>query len=392
MERKLTYQEKLLRMGKRQKKSAGKHVFIGLIICILFIVGFEFMYSPSTAEVDDTSDSEFTAAFVGDLMFGRHVKDVTDKYGYAHLFEKMAPIFDNADYLSGNFENPVLNRDEGEYEKIDKLIHLYTEAPAVDALKDANFSVLNIANNHMMDFGEEGLSDTISAMENADMSYVGAGSHKGSGEDDYDALKVDYQKINGLTVATLGYTDALVEGFSALGYRPGVARATPDNIFPMIEEANEEADLVFVNIHWGVEYDNTPHPRQKDLGRYMIEMGADAVIGHHSHVLSEIEQYGDGVIFYGLGNFIFDQGWTRTKDSAIVQYDLMKDGTGRFTVSPVRIRGAQPYVTQNKYYQMKIQRQLTMNQPKDNFEKEDGKLILEVDHSDILDKRGSDNE
>lgn len=383
MSRKLTYQEKILRLGKRQKKSAGKHVIIGLIFVVLFIVGFQLFFSPDVAEVEEQADSEFTATFVGDMMFGRNVEEVTKRHGTAYLFDKMKPYFDNADYSSGNFENPVLKDDEENYEKIEKQIHLHTGADAIHALKEVNFTMVNLANNHMMDFGIEGLQDTVDELDDIGLPHVGAGNNL------EEATAVDYQEINGLTIATLGYTDALVEGFSALGHRGGVARATPDNIFPMIEEAHELADLVFVNIHWGVEYDNQPHPRQTELAKAMIDVGADAIIGHHTHVLSEVEQYKDGVIFYGLGNFIFDQGWSRTKDSAIVQYDLLNDGTGRFEITPVRIRGAQPYVTNNKYYQMKIHRQLTNNQPDENFKKDAGKLILEVDHSDVLEKRDS---
>src|SRR5690625_5804116 len=88
---------------------------------------------------------------------------------------------------------------------------------------------------------------------------------------------------------------------------------------------------------------------ESGLAKAMIDVGAEASIGKHSYVLSEVEKYKDGVIFYGLGNFIFDQGWSRTKDSAIVQYDLLSDGTGRYEITPVRIQGAQPYVTKNKY-------------------------------------------
>lgn len=385
MSRKLTYQEKLLQMGKRQKKSAGKHVVIGLIVIVLFIIGFQLFFSPDVAEVEKQADSEFTATFVGDMMFGRNVEKVTKRHGTAYLFDMMKPYFDNADYSSGNFENPILKDDEENYEKIDKQIHLHTGADAIHALKELDFTMVTLANNHMMDFGAKGLQDTVDELDDVGLNHVGAGNNL------EEATAVDYQEINGLTIATLGYTDALVEGFSALGHRPGVARATPENIFPMIEEAHEQADLVFVNIHWGVEYDNQPHPRQTELAKAMIDVGADAIIGHHSHVLSEVEKYKDGVIFYGLGNFIFDQGWSRTKDSAIVQYDLLSDGTGRFEITPLRIRGAQPYVTKNKYYQMKIRRQLTNNQPDENFKRDDGKLILEVDHSDVLEKRDSDH-
>jgi len=386
MSRKLTYQEKILQMGKKHKKSAGKHVIIGLIFTVVFIVGFQIFFSPSTAEVEKNAESQFTAAFVGDMMFGRHVQEVTEKRGTAYLFDKMKPYFENADYVTGNFENPVLKRAEESYEKLEKQIHLHTDAEAVKALKKMNFTTVNLANNHMMDYGEEGLQDTLETFDAAGLDYVGAG------KDVEEATTIDYQEINGLTIATLGFTDSLVSGFSALGYRGGVAAATPENIFPAIEEANASADLVFVNIHWGQEYDKEPHPRQKKLAHAMVDVGADAIIGHHAHVLSEVEQYKNGVIFYGLGNFIFDQGWSRTKDSALVQYDLLSDGTGRFEIVPLRISGAQPYPTKNKYYQMKIMKQLTRNQPDENFKKEDGKLILEVDHSEVLNSAAKSGE
>lgn len=382
MAKKLTYQEKIQRLAKKQKKRIGLHISIVLVTLLGFIVGHELFFSPDEAKVKSEADSELTATFVGDLMFGRHVQEVAQEKGYDHLFTQVSPIFEQADYVSGNFENPVIDGDEDDYEKLDKQIHLYSEPEAVHALKRNNFTLLNLANNHLMDYGVEGLNDTLNTMNDEEMPHVGAG------EDVNDAIEIDYQEKNGVTIATLGYTDALVEGFSALGYRPGVARAIPRNIFPKIEEADENADLVFVNIHWGAEYDSDPHPDQRELGRAMIDVGADAIIGHHSHVLSEIEQYNDGVIFYGLGNFIFDQGWSKTKDSAIVQYDLKEDGTGQFEVYPVRIRGAQPYVTNNKYYQMKIREQLTKNQSKEDFTTtKDGHLMFEMDHSTILEER-----
>ncbi len=192
-------------MGKQQKKSAGKHVAIGLAAIVIFIIGHQIFFSPDVAEVEEKGDSEFTATFVGDIMFGRHVEDVTEKYGLTYPFEKVKPFFDNADYVSGNFENPILLQDEDNYEQIDKRIHLHTGEEAANALKELNFTMLNLANNHMMDYGTEGLNDTISALDNIGLNYVGAG------ENLEEATAIDYQEVNGLTIATLGYTDALVE-------------------------------------------------------------------------------------------------------------------------------------------------------------------------------------
>lgn len=383
MSRKLSYQEKILQMAKRHKKSAGKHVVIGLIIVTLFIVGFEMFFSPKVDTVWKKAESELTASFVGDMMFGRFVKEVTDKHGTEYLFDHVKPYFDKSDYVVGNFENTIINQEASTYDKPEKSIYLNTDISSLETLKKMNFSLVNLANNHTMDYGEEALTETLAALEKVGLRSVGAG------KDLEDATKIDYQEKNGLTIATLGFSDVLPAGTSALGHRGGVAAATPDNMVPAIKEAKENADLVTVQIHWGQEYDNEPHPRQEKLARAMVDAGADIILGHHAHVLQHVEKYKDAVIFYGLGNFIFDQGWSRTKDSALVQYDLLEDGTGRFEVIPLRIRGAQPYVTKNKYYQMKIMKQLTENQPSENFKKDDGKLIIEVDHSAVLEKEGS---
>src|SRR5690625_715534 len=98
MSRKLTYQEKLLQMGKRQKKSAGKHVVIGLIVIVLFIIGFQLFFSPDVAEVEKQADSEFTATFVGDMMFGRNVEKVTNRQSTSYLFDIIKTYYDHVYY------------------------------------------------------------------------------------------------------------------------------------------------------------------------------------------------------------------------------------------------------------------------------------------------------
>ncbi|MET1138825.1 CapA family protein, partial [Bacillus subtilis] len=80
----------------------------------------------------------------------------------------------------------------------------------------------------------------------------------------------------------------------------------------------------------------------KDLAKAIADAGADVIIGAHPHVLEPIEVYNGTVIFYSLGNFVFDQGWSSTRDSALVQFYLMIDGKGLFEVTPLYIREATP--------------------------------------------------
>ncbi|ASF40573.1 capsular biosynthesis protein [Halobacillus halophilus] len=379
MSMKLSYQEKFLQKIKKHKKSTNKHVIIGIIILFVFIVGFELFYKQPAPEAKEKENSYFSAAFVGDMMFGRNVKEVTERKGTDYLFEKVAPYFESADYVTGNFENPVTLEGKS-YDEIDKSIHLSADPSAVEALKDANFSNVNLANNHAMDFGPEGLLDTVQTFEDKELDFVGAG------KDLEAAQQIDYKKTNGLKIATLGFSDVYVSGFRALEYNPGIAAADPESFLPLVREAKENADMVVVNIHWGAEYDNKPHPRQQEMAKAIVGAGADVIIGHHPHVLSPVEVYDNSVIFYSLGNFIFDQGWSRTRDSALVNYDLMEDGTGRFEILPMRIRESRPAVTNNKYNQKKIFTQLKRGEPESNFTVENGKLVIEVDHSSILEE------
>lgn len=374
MYKKLNLQEKIQLFIKSQKKKTGRQALLGVVVTAFLILTYVFFANSSVAKVKD-DESAFTASFVGDIMMGRHVNDVIKKNGSDYLFEKVQPVFNQSDYVSGNFENPVLLKKEENYEeqKLDKNIHLFSRLEGAQAIKNAGFSVINLANNHMMDYGPNALVETLDTFNDLGVPHVGAGNNV------EEATEVEYAEYDGLRVATLGFTDVLVKGFSAQRYTAGVARATPENIVPAIQEAKKNADLVIVNVHWGIEYNKKPSERQEEMAKIMADVGADIIVGHHPHVLSEIELYNDSVIFYSLGNFIFDQGWTRTKDSAIAQYHIDKDGKKSIEIIPVRIKEAQPFVTKNPYARNKIFQQLTGNLDKNKFKKESGRLYIDLD-------------
>lgn len=373
----LNFQEKIQFFMKKQKKKTGRQAVLGLVVTGFLILTYTIFAGSSVAKVEN-NNNKFTASFVGDMMFGRNVEDVIDQRGADFLFEKVQPIFNQSDYVSGNFENPILLQDEKEYEKVDKNIHLYAPKESVQAIKNAGFSVINLANNHMMDYGAVALEETIDTFNKAKLPNVGAGS------DVEEATNIEYSNINGIKVATVGFTDALVKDFSAHKFTPGVARATPENIVPTLQNAEKNADLVIVNVHWGIEYNKKPSKRQEKMAHAISEAGADVIVGHHPHVLSDIELYEKNesdektVIFYSLGNFIFDQGWTRTKDSAIAQYHISQEGKKSIEVIPLRIKESQPYVTRNPYYRNKIFKQLTGSLKRDEYTKESGRLFIDL--------------
>lgn len=379
MARKFTFKERILRYIKTDKKKNLFQSVVLLAVTGVLMFSYPFIFKPSAVEITEDKESVFSASFVGDIMFGRFVEDVTERRGQEYLFRNVESLLNQSDYVTGNFESPVVLQED--YEPADKSFVFQTTSESVQTLKDMNFSVVTLANNHTMDYRESGLQDTIKTLEKVGLDYVGAGKNLA------EASRISYQKINGITVASIGVSDAYIDGRQrALQNRPGVLPADPEIILPLIKEARSNSNLVIVNTHWGQEYDNEPSPRQQELARAMVDAGADIIVGHHPHVLSTIEVYKDSIIFYSLGNFVFDQGWSRTKDSAIVNYKLYRDGTGRFEIIPLRIKEAtpSPIGTAGFLYEQRIFRTLTKDSPKEHWKKEDGKLIYELNHSHVL--------
>jgi poly-gamma-glutamate synthesis protein (capsule biosynthesis protein) len=382
MGRKLDVKEKVLKFIKVTKKKTNQHVWITLAILTIFMYSTIWLSKPGEAQVNQSKNTLVTATMVGDIMFGRHVEEVTDRYGQEHLFRYVKPYFDQADYSTGNFEHPVTWSDD--YEKQEKYINVQTKSQSVETLKKLNLSVLNAANNHSMDYLENGLNDTIRTFQIFDLDVVGIGLEEAGG--------INYQTVNGIKIATLGFTDAYVAGSGATKSKPGVLRAKPDIFIPLIHEAKEKADLVVVHAHWGQEYETEPSQRQKKLAEAMADSGADIILGHHPHVLQPVDVYKDTVIFYSLGNFIFDQGWSKTRESAIVQYKLLKNGVGRFEITPILIREATPgpLGKGDGYYKGKIFKRLIGDSSNEiSIKEEDNKLVFTVDHSDVIKKEPS---
>jgi gamma-polyglutamate biosynthesis protein CapA len=146
------------------------------------------------------------------------------------------------------------------------------------------------------------------------------------------------------------------------------------------------ADLVVVNVHWGQEYDTEASPRQKALAKAMVDAGADIIIGHHPHVLQSFDVYKQGIIFYSLGNFVFDQGWTRTKDTAMVQYNLTDDGKATINVVPLQLKEATPRPATGYLEKERIYRQLTKETAENVlWSKKKDKLEIIVNHKHVMD-------
>ncbi|MGE7765021.1 CapA family protein [Peribacillus sp. NPDC096540] len=388
MKRTLNAKEKTLIFIKHTKTKNLKYAGIILPILLIALVITTWMgRAEEVNTVASKSDQTLTMTMVGDVMMGRYVEEVTEKHGYDYLFRYMKPYFTDSDYVSGNYEHPVLKEEVSNYKEADTAIRLNSNNSGVKAVKDAGFSVMNLANNHMMDFEERGLLDTIDEFKTADMHYVGVGSNTTEAKN-----SIDYADVNGVRVATLGFTDVYGKDAVPKSNKAGILNTNVDLLFEMIEKAKDakqgNADLVVVNVHWGIEYSTSTTARQTELAKAIIDAGADIIIGHHPHVLQSFDVYNDGIIFYSLGNFVFDQGWTRTKDSAMVQYHLAEDGQATIDVVPLKIEEATPRPATSSIDQSRVYRQLTKEtSEKVQWSKKENHIEITMNHKKVIDHK-----
>ncbi len=237
----------------------------------------------------------------GDLCPLERVADLIAAKQYASVCRSVKPVIEAANYSLVNLECPVVEHPAQPIPKCGP--NLKTTREAVDMVACAGFKAVTLANNHILDYGEVGMDDTLAALEHYGVDHVGAGRSLS------EAQSVLYKQINGNSVA---FVNCCEHEFSIAGETtPGANPLDPVQQYYAIQDARAKADFVIVIVHGGHEYYQLPSPRMQDLYRYFIDLGADAVINHHQHCFSGCERYRGKPIFYGLGNFCFDNSTER---------------------------------------------------------------------------------
>jgi poly-gamma-glutamate capsule biosynthesis protein CapA/YwtB (metallophosphatase superfamily) len=274
-------------------------------------------------------------AFVGDIMMGGKVDLLLQRNGYDYPYQHISTYLSEADIAAANLENPITDRGQ----PYDKQYVFRTSPLAVPELARSGLDIFSLANNHTLDFGMEGLLDTMDLLKEAGLHHIGAGMNE---DEAYQPVIVD---VNGIKAAYLGFSRVVPHvSWKADKKNPGLAE-TYDYRRPVaaIEKAKEQADIVVVLVHWGLEKKTIPEQYQTELGHRYIDAGADLVIGSHPHVLQGIESYKGKWIAYSLGNFIFTTNENAaTKQSAILQTDCSRNGDCVMQVLPIHTGVAQP--------------------------------------------------
>ena len=245
-----------------------------------------------------------TLAFAGDVNFaGRTARLLSDP---ATAFGPITTVLRSADFTAVNLETAVTSRGTPQ----PKTYHFRTSTAAFTALRDAGVDLVTMANNHVLDYGQAGLADTLAAARAARFPYVGIGVNAAAAWAPYVTT------INGVTIAVVGVSQVaeLASSWVATGLRPGEANTIDlSRTLAAVRAARRLASIVIVFMHWGTEGEACPDSSQLSLAPKMAAAGASIIIGAHAHMLQGSGWLGHTFVAYGMGNFLW---WERSYSTA----------------------------------------------------------------------------
>ena len=226
--------------------------------------------------------------FGGDVMLDRTVRTTAQRLGVPYFTDNIHRIFWAQDVTMVNFEGPVTDKPSISNVTQDNSHHFkFTfDKAQTKAFCDVNrINIVTIGNNHILNFGKDGLNQTQEFLEQNNIDYVGV--------PEANVKNIVYKNIGGRKIAFVAYND--------------FAPPSPEETITLVKEAKDNSDFVVVYPHWGREYNKKMTQAQRDTAHLLIDAGADLIVGAHPHVIEPVEIYNGSVIFYSLGNFVFDQ-------------------------------------------------------------------------------------
>lgn len=238
--------------------------------------------------------------FTGDIAFSEYTKEIYKTP--EKIDNKIYEFLSSNDYNVLNFESPVT---ESILSEKAALTHKSSPETLMFIKEKINNPILSIANNHMMDFGPKGLLDTIKYMKKENLSFIGAGKNSDQATD-YVILGKNIK----VGVIAAQYKDYYI----ATSDSPGPAQNKHFKIIKQkIKELKRKTDWVVMVYHGGEEFINTPMPYTRKLYKKFLSWGVDIVVAHHPHTVQGYEKIDNKMIFYSLGNFIFDTNFQRAQ-------------------------------------------------------------------------------
>jgi len=251
-------------------------------------------------------DEKIRLLLLGDMMFDRQIRVYAQNNDYGYIFQGVEDLLQSADLAVGNLEGPITNNDSVSIgsEIGSKENYIFTLHPEVStALYLNKIRLVNLGNNHTLNFGEQGFLDTLSFLDKNQINYFG---NVGSGLLEYSYKIIEIRKLK---IGFVNYNQFINDSLKL---------ALED-----LDAIRKNVDILIIYAHWGNEYAKVANNDIQGLAHVFIENGADIVVGSHPHVVQQSENYKDRMIYYSLGNFIFDQYFSEeTKNGLVLEVEI----------------------------------------------------------------------
>lgn len=278
----------------------------------------------------DRGSGTMSLIAVGDIMLGGRSRRVIASRGAGYPFEAVAPLLNSAPVVMGNLEGPfarIARRQERNFS--------YRMNPDLaKAIAGAGIGVLTLANNHLMDCGRIGVLETLAALDAASIGALGAGITS------RHAHQPVIRQAGGLRIGMLGYY--WNQRCGSMTNDAGCAVDSPQALAEDIGSLRQQVDRVVVTFHWGVPYLREPSAEDRAKARLAIDCGADAVIGHHPHIIQPFEIYRERPIFYSVGNFTFGSANSRA-EGLMVGFGF-EDAATTVQIFPLYVKNRDPRI------------------------------------------------
>ena len=273
-----------------------------------------------------------TIGLTGDIMLGRLVNQSITTHGHTYPWGDVLPLLKKNDFNIINLETTITKSEK----RVFKVFNFKLDPDNIQSLVEANISLVNLANNHIFDFNEEGFVETTQLLDSKKIKHVGAG------KDLNQARKLEILEKNGIKIGVIGYTDNEPD-WAATSEKAGINYiriGQLDQVEHDIKSIRNQVDILIISIHWGPNKVERPETNLVDFAHKIIDCGADLIHGHSAHIFQGIEIYNGKPIIYGAGDFIDDYMVypdQHNDHSFLFKAIITKDGIQKIELIPVYI-------------------------------------------------------
>jgi poly-gamma-glutamate synthesis protein (capsule biosynthesis protein) len=291
---------------------------------LVFFILSSAVFLAGSLSFEEYREKAKTIIFVGDIMLDRGTEYYVKNNSIFYPMEKIVDLFKEADIVYGNLEGPIV---ENPPDFSDDSFTFAFSKENLQMLSFGNFNLLSLANNHTFNMESEGLEETKEFLKETGIDFIGHPFH----------CQEDY------LIET--------EGILFLSFNKTYPfNCSNEEIAEIVKKnkKNNSGKYLIVAFHWGEEYQLESSSLQRELAHLVIDMGADLVIGSHPHVVQEIERYKGKLVFYSLGNFIFDQYFSKETQEGLALGLELYENKKIFKLFPIQIDLAQPFLMEKK--------------------------------------------